>query len=75
MGNNKSKPGMQMPYHFIYIYINDEINIPPISLQLLLFIKTNIESLKEKYNFHTYYISHDDIKNNKNLVELLKKII
>jgi hypothetical protein len=73
MGNNKSKPSIKIPYHFIYVYINDKINIPEISIQLLLFIKANIELLKQQYIFNIYYISYDDIKHNQSLVNLLKK--
>jgi len=74
MGNSKSKSDIKIPHHFIYVYINDKINIPAISKQLLIFINTNIDILKNNCFFKIFYISYDDIKNNnQNLVQLLKK--
>jgi len=72
MGNNKSKLDNKN-YHFIYMYVNDKIDIPDLSKDLLNIIIPNMKIIQNSdINLKIFQITNDDLKN-KNLSNLLKK--
>ena len=72
MGNNSSHNYNKI-HHFIYIYVNNEVDIPNITTELLAFISPNIDLIKcNQIDINIFNITNDNL-NNKEIVKLLKK--
>jgi hypothetical protein len=72
MGNNSSHNYNKI-HHFIYIYVNNEVDIPNITTELLAFISPNIDLIKSnQIDINIFNITNDNL-NNKEIVKLLKK--